>query len=348
MFLDVLICEFLKLNGEVDTLIFKPSGNTWGSRVVVDHLYDIDRNFRRPGSFDMGPFRIYAQGEYCDVHRLRTRLAGDRFHCDSNRENVKMSMEHMGIPVGRVQESHYGYYSMVFPDGYSLIDLHVLDPYIRGHEFDRRVLWDTSKQRHVVQVELRSGRGSFSFELLSKLKKTNDGDMFAGTDRNVEDAVDELGWSAWSGVANVIRSSEPSEEKVFLCHSSLDKPFCRKLTDDLIFEGIGVWIDEAEIKVGDSLFGRIEAAIDETDHLVAVLSNNSITSSWCKEELRQAMAGQLAKGNVNVLPLLLEQCQLPGFLREKLYADFRGWESDEAVYSSGFEALVGGIRANKI
>lgn len=343
MFLDILICEFLKQNGELDTLMFKPRAGTWGSSVVVDHRYDIDPRFKRPGSFDMGPFRIYAQGEYCDVHQLRTRLDASRFRCSSDRQHIEFSIEHLGIPVGSIKESRHGYYSVVFPQGYSLTDLHVLDPYRVGHEFERHVLWDTKRQRHVVQVELRSGRGSFSFSLSAQLRRSDGSNSFQSTDRTVEDVVDELGWGAWQGVPNVIRSSEKSGRRVFLCHSSLDKPFCRKLTNDLVFEGIGVWIDEAEMKVGDSLFGKIQQAIDETDFLVAVLSANSLKSRWCQEELRQAMAGQLADGRVVVLPVVLDSSPLPGFLREKLYADFRDWEADEAIYSTGFERLVKSI-----
>ena len=43
----------------------------------------------------------------------------------------------------------------------------------------------------------------------------------------------------------------------FLSHSSLDKPFIRQLAADLTANGIGVWIDEQRIRVGDSIPDRI-------------------------------------------------------------------------------------------
>jgi len=40
-------------------------------------------------------------------------------------------------------------------------------------------------------------------------------------------------------------------KSIFLCHSSLDKPFVRELQARLSNQGIKVWIDEAEIEIGD-------------------------------------------------------------------------------------------------
>ena len=41
--------------------------------------------------------------------------------------------------------------------------------------------------------------------------------------------------------------------KVFISHSSLDKPFVRRLTRRLEKEGFRVWLDERELVAGDSL-----------------------------------------------------------------------------------------------
>lgn len=62
---------------------------------------------------------------------------------------------------------------------------------------------------------------------------------------------------------------------IFLSHSSNDKPFVRKLAADLRRAGFYVWVDEAEIKVGDSLIEKIEDGIDNTDFLGVVISQNS-------------------------------------------------------------------------
>ena len=48
---------------------------------------------------------------------------------------------------------------------------------------------------------------------------------------------------------------------VFLSHNSADKPFVRKLALDLEKAGVRCWLDEAEIKVGDSLLDKIRDGI---------------------------------------------------------------------------------------
>ena len=109
---------------------------------------------------------------------------------------------------------------------------------------------------------------------------------------------------------------------VFISHNSLDKPWVRKLAKRLTEDGIGVWLDEAEINIGDSLIDKISSAIDQTKFVVAVISSNSIESRWVQKELSLAMAKEIGGHQVTVLPLLIQKCTLPPALRDKLYADF--------------------------
>lgn len=109
---------------------------------------------------------------------------------------------------------------------------------------------------------------------------------------------------------------------VFLSHSSQDKFFVRELAERLQAHGVAVWIDEAEISIGDSLTAKIGAAIDQTDFVAVVLSTNSVNSEWVQRELQIALQRELRERDVVVLPILLEPVEIPPFLRDKLYADF--------------------------
>lgn len=111
--------------------------------------------------------------------------------------------------------------------------------------------------------------------------------------------------------------------KIFLSHSHADKSFVQRLTADLRHKGYIVWLDEAEIRVGDSLIGKIREAIDNVDYVIAVISQSSIQSEWVKHELDIAMNIEIQQKKVFVLPILIDDVDLPGFLKGKLYADFR-------------------------
>ncbi len=109
---------------------------------------------------------------------------------------------------------------------------------------------------------------------------------------------------------------------IFLSHNSKDKPFVRKLADDLRKKGHYVWVDEAEIKVGDSLIGKIEEGIENTEYLGVVISNNSNKSEWVNREVRTALNQEIHNKKVKVLPILIEDAEIPAFLLDKKYADF--------------------------
>jgi len=83
-----------------------------------------------------------------------------------------------------------------------------------------------------------------------------------------------------------------------------------------------VWIDEAELKIGDSLVSKISAAIDKADFVAAILSHNSVRSKWVTKELQLAMTQEIEGRRVKVLPILIERCEVPEFLADKVYADF--------------------------
>lgn len=123
---------------------------------------------------------------------------------------------------------------------------------------------------------------------------------------------------------------------IFLSHSSNDKPFVRKLAADLRRAGFYVWVDEAEIKVGDSLIEKIEDGIDNTDFLGVVISQNSLSSEWVTREVRIALSQEIAGRRVKVLPILLEPVSIPSFLVDKKYADF----TTEEKYNDSLQEVI--------
>ncbi|WP_213953853.1 toll/interleukin-1 receptor domain-containing protein [Variovorax sp. dw_954] len=109
---------------------------------------------------------------------------------------------------------------------------------------------------------------------------------------------------------------------IFLSHNREDKEFVRRLADDLRRAGVIAWVDEAEIRIGDSIIGKIEDGILGSEYLGVVLSPNSVASQWVKEELRAVLHYQVTKKSKTILPLLYRSCDIPPFLVDKLYADF--------------------------
>jgi hypothetical protein len=124
---------------------------------------------------------------------------------------------------------------------------------------------------------------------------------------------------------------------VFISYSSKDRAFATRLASDLKAKGLRVWFDQWELKVGDSLISKISSGVSSNDYLVVVLSKSSIASEWVRKELNAALMRELTEKRVVVLPVLIENCQIPPFLSDKVYADFRG------DYISGLNRLLDGF-----
>jgi hypothetical protein len=133
---------------------------------------------------------------------------------------------------------------------------------------------------------------------------------------------------------------------IFLSHSSVDKPFARRLAHELGRLNVRVWIDEAELKVGDSLIEKIGAAIDEMDFFGVVLSRRSVVSEWVQRELRAALTREFSNGNTVVLPILVERVEIPAFLRDKVYADFTSTANFDLSVARLLVAIHGHKNAN--
>lgn len=111
--------------------------------------------------------------------------------------------------------------------------------------------------------------------------------------------------------------------KVFISYSSRDKQFTLKLAQNLKDAGIPVWYDSWEIKVGDSIIEKIEQGIKGSDYLIIILSKASTTSKWVQEELSAAKTIEIGRRGVFILPVLIENCDIPPLIASKRYADFR-------------------------
>ena len=132
-----------------------------------------------------------------------------------------------------------------------------------------------------------------------------------------------------------LEKADPAHEKyhgIFLSHTGVDKPFVRRLRTDLLAHGVPrVWLDEAEIDIGDSLIAKIDEGMKLSRYIAVVLSKKSIDAPWVKKELDVAMNREITSGEVVVLPLLYEPCELPEFLKGKMYADFSKPDEYEAM-----------------
>lgn len=114
--------------------------------------------------------------------------------------------------------------------------------------------------------------------------------------------------------------------RVFLCHSSQDKPIVRELYQRLNAEGwIDPWLDEINIRVGQDWAIEIEKAVENSDAAIVCLSNIAIhKAGYIQKELRKVLdiADEKPEGTIFVIPVRIDDCEPPRRLKPWQYVDY--------------------------
>jgi len=131
--------------------------------------------------------------------------------------------------------------------------------------------------------------------------------------------------------------------RVFLCHSSGDKPVVRELYQKLSTVGwIDPWLDEEKLYPGQDWDLQIENAVEAADAVIVCLSNGSVTKEgYIQRELRFVLDIALTKPveTIFIIPLRLEDCLPPRRLRAYHYVDYFPIEKKEQAYQRLFVSL---------
>jgi hypothetical protein len=102
--------------------------------------------------------------------------------------------------------------------------------------------------------------------------------------------------------------------RVFLCHSSGDKPAVRNLYARLQEENIVPWLDEEDLLPGQDWDHEIPRAVRECDAVIVCLSRTAISKKgYLQKEIKCALdvAEEQPESTIFLIPLKLEECDVP-------------------------------------
>ncbi|MCA1679868.1 MAG: toll/interleukin-1 receptor domain-containing protein [Actinobacteria bacterium] len=95
----------------------------------------------------------------------------------------------------------------------------------------------------------------------------------------------------------------------------------RPLAAELRGRGLRVWYDEFELKIGDSLRGRIEDGLARSARGVVVISPSFFAKHWTLEELAGLSAREAASGGRRLLPIWHDVSRADVAARAPMLAD---------------------------
>ena len=139
-----------------------------------------------------------------------------------------------------------------------------------------------------------------------------------------------------------LRVQSERKLKVFLCYASQDKPIVHELHQKFIAEGwIEPWLDAKKLLPGQDWQAEIKNAVETADNVLIFLSNTSINKDgFIQKELRLAkdIALEKTEGSIFLIPLRLDDCEVPESLKLYQWANYFGTEKEE-THSRLIESL---------
>ena len=121
----------------------------------------------------------------------------------------------------------------------------------------------------------------------------------------------------------VLEESRPL--RVFLCHSSGDKPVIHKLSRQLRADRMDAWLDEEKLLPGQDWRHEISRSLRTSDAVLVCLSRTSVTKAgYVQRELKDALdlADEQPEGMIFLIPVRLEACEVPDRVRRWQWVDY--------------------------
>ncbi len=136
---------------------------------------------------------------------------------------------------------------------------------------------------------------------------------------------------------------EPRKLRVFLCHATEDKPLMREMYERLEAEGwIQPWLDEPNILPGMNWDTEVEQAVNIADVVIVCLSKNVfLENKYVHRDVKFVLniALENPRHSVLIIPLKLDDCQIPRHVQRRQYYEFSDIKQREPIYQRLVKSL---------
>jgi hypothetical protein len=142
-------------------------------------------------------------------------------------------------------------------------------------------------------------------------------------------------------VRDIYTGQMVTKGSAFICHASDDKENIRPLYAQLTSDDVKCWIDDQDLRPGENWDFEIDRVMRECHYVIVCLSAASVNKSgYVQKELKKALdlADEQPEGSIFLVPVRLEECEVPRRLRHLHYVDlFR---------DDGYARLLAVLRSN--
>jgi uncharacterized protein YjbI with pentapeptide repeats len=93
----------------------------------------------------------------------------------------------------------------------------------------------------------------------------------------------------------------------FISYSTKDEEFAERLYADLQNKGVRCWFAPHDLRIGDKILDKIDAAIRLRDKVLLILSEHSIRSDWVEDEVTAGFEEERKRGQAVLFPVRLDE-----------------------------------------
>ena len=128
--------------------------------------------------------------------------------------------------------------------------------------------------------------------------------------------------------------------RVFVSHASEDKQrFVVRFAERLRGSGVDAWLDQWEMKPGDSLVDRIfEEGLKPAQAVIIVISAASVQKPWVRQELNTSVVARISRG-LKIIPIVIDKCEIPECLASTLWQRIDDLEHYDVAYERILDAI---------
>lgn len=106
------------------------------------------------------------------------------------------------------------------------------------------------------------------------------------------------------------RTSQGRTPRIFISHSSKDKPFAELVAEELRKAKVDPWIDSANVQVGDDIIEKIGAGLKTMDLLLLIVSREALKSPWVDREVKFASKRTIKEKEIRILPFIVDDTSI--------------------------------------
>lgn len=132
---------------------------------------------------------------------------------------------------------------------------------------------------------------------------------------------------------------------VFISYSSVDKEWVLKLNDALVEADLKVWLDIERIDISVHSITAMEEGLKASKAIAIIVSPEAMKSGWVKEEYLNFLRISINEDQQRlIIPLILRDAELPGFLQNRQWVDFR----DQNEFKISLQKLIWALKGKRL